>query len=76
MTRRLAAALGLFTIVVLAASVVPLGVATAERDRHDFERRTADVASAVAALLDDAHDSGTPPPSALRLEAEIGRAHV
>ncbi|HET7530860.1 MAG TPA: HAMP domain-containing sensor histidine kinase [Mycobacteriales bacterium] len=72
MTRRLAAALGLFTIVVLAASVVPLGVATAERDRHDFERRTADVASAVAALLDDAHDSGTPPPSALRLEAAAG----
>jgi signal transduction histidine kinase len=71
-TRRLAVGLVLFTALVLAASVVPLGVSTAAHDRRDFARRTADVAAAVAALLDDARDRGAPPPGRAQLQAVVG----
>jgi signal transduction histidine kinase len=71
-TRRLAVGLVLFTALVLAVSVVPLGVATAARDRRDFANRTADVAGSVAALLDDALDHATPAPGPRQLAAVVG----
>src|SRR5690242_2218955 len=59
MTRRLAATLVAFTAAVLLLSVLPLGLATAARDRLDYRTGTADLARSLTTLADEAFDNHT-----------------
>ena len=72
MTRRLAVALVSFTAAVLLASVLPLGLATAARDRHDYRAGTEELARSLATLADEAFDNRTGPLSPARLAKAAG----
>ena len=56
MTRRLVLALLGFTTVVLLLSVVPLGLATASRDRSDYASATRALSQSLATLAEDSFD--------------------
>lgn len=72
MTRRLAVALVVFTAGVLLASVLPLGLATAARDRRDYRAGTEQLARSLATLADEAFDNRTAPLSPIRLAQAAG----
>src|SRR3954453_18497827 len=72
MTRRLAAAMLAFTAVVLLVSVLPLGLATAARDRRDYRAGTADLARSLATLADEAFDKRIGALTSARLTAAVG----
>ena len=56
MTRRLVLALLGFTTLVLLLSVIPLGLATAARDRSDFATATRALSQSLATLAEDSFD--------------------
>jgi signal transduction histidine kinase len=72
MTRRLVVALLVFTAFVLLVSVVPLGVATASRDRTDYAAATRALASSVATLAEDSFDDARKPLQPARLANAVG----
>ena len=61
MTRRLVLALLGFTTVVLLLSVVPLGLATASRDRSDYATATRALSQSLATLAEDSFDDTRQP---------------
>lgn len=72
MTRRLVAAMLAFTTALLVVSVLPLGLATAARDRRDYRAGTADLARSLATLADEAFDQHTRQLTSARLTAAVG----
>ena len=61
MTRRLVLALLGFTTIVLLLSVVPLGLATASRDRSDYATATRALSQSLATLAEDSFDDTRQP---------------
>lgn len=72
MTRRLVLALLGFTTVVLLLSVVPLGLATASRDRSDYETGTRTLSQSLATLAEDSFDDTRKPLDRDRLAKAAG----
>jgi signal transduction histidine kinase len=72
MTRRLGLALLGFTTVVLLLSVVPLGVATASRDRSDYQSATRSLSLSLATLAEDSFDDSRRPLEQARLAKAAG----
>src|SRR4051794_32649865 len=60
-----------FTAVVLLVSVLPLGLATAARDRRDYRAGTADLARSLATLADEAFDRRGSALTSARLTAAL-----
>jgi len=72
MTRRLVLALLGFTTVVLLLSVVPLGLATAARDRSDYATATRSLSQSLATLAEDSFDDSRTPLEQSRLAKGAG----
>ena len=72
MSRRLIAALLVFTGFVLLVSLVPLGITVSSRDRSDFAAGTRALAQSVASLAEDSFDDTRRPVDANRLRAAAG----
>jgi signal transduction histidine kinase len=72
MTRRLVLALLGFTTIVLLLSVVPLGLATAARDRSDYASATRALSQSLATLAEDSFDNSRTPLEQRRLAKAAG----
>ena len=72
MTRRLVLALLGFTTLVLLLSVVPLGLATAARDRSDYEGGTRALSQSLATLAEDSFDDTHKPLEQARFAKAVG----
>jgi hypothetical protein len=72
MTRRLVVALLGFATLVLLLSVVPLGVATSQRDRSDYSAATRAIAGSLATLAEESFDDSRKPLEPQRLSTAAG----